>query len=106
MINSFVRYAAGAALVVLLSSCGGKPEASVENTAPAATTAPDPNVVTGAAIDPELAAQLKELIATKGGQCVNILSAQGEDASSRIKVTCSGQAGDPDTVSYTVDPGI
>ncbi len=106
MINSIVRYATSVVVVVMLSSCGGKPEAPVESAATSKTAAPDPNVLTGPAIEPEFAAALKDLIAKDGGQCTHIVSAQGEDASSRIKVTCSEGVGDSNTVSYTVDPGI
>ncbi len=106
MINSFVRYATSVAVVFMLSSCGGKPEAPLASAASDPTAVPDPNVLTSPAIEPEFAAALKDLIAKSGGQCTHIVNAQGEDASSRIKVTCSERVGDSNTVSYTVDPGI
>ena len=106
MINSIVRYAASVVVVFMLSSCGGKPETHLASDSSTPSAAPDPNVLTGPAIEPEFAAALKDLIAKDGGQCTHIVSAQGEDASSRIKVTCSERVGDSNTVSYTVDPGI
>lgn len=106
MIKVIVRYATSAAAALLLSSCSGKPEAPLEGAAPATPVATDPNLLTGAAIDPEFAAVLKGLVAESGGQCLHIVNAQGEDASSKVKVTCAAQAGDSNTVSYTVDPGI
>ena len=102
MIN-LVRYPACVLAVILMSSCGGKTESDVENAAASAPVATDTQTMAASAISEEHAAALKSYIAKSGGQCADIVGVQGEDLSNKVKVTCTGQAGDASTVSYIID---
>lgn len=103
MLDSFVRYACCVLVVLLLSSCGEKPEAAVESTGTPGPAGTDALTATAPAISSEHAAALKGFIASSGGQCADIVAIEGGDLSNKVKVTCIEQAGGPGTVSYTVD---
>lgn len=97
MITASLRYAACALTLALLPGCGNTPEPA------AATAAAAEARATAPAVSPEHAAALQGFIAKSGGQCAEIVNVQGDDLSNKIKVTCNEQAGDANTVTYTVD---
>ena len=97
-----VRYTACVLAVIAAASCSDKPGTTPEAAA-AATPVALETAASTPAISPEHAAALKGFITKSGNACIDIVSVQGEDLSNKVKVTCSGQAGDAATASYTVD---
>ena len=104
MTTAPLRYAACALAIALLPACSKTPEPAAESAAATAATAAAAEAQASApAISPEHAAALQGFIAKSGGQCAEIVNVQGDDLSNKIKVTCNEQAGDANTVTYTVD---
>jgi hypothetical protein len=101
MMTASLRYAACALAIALLPGCGKTPEPAADSAA--ATAAATEAQASAPAVSPEHAAALQGFIAKSGGQCATVVNVQGEDLSNKIKVTCNEQAGDANTVTYTVD---